>query len=198
MSVVNARRAERERKILDTAARLFRENGYASTTMRDIAAASELNHATAHYYLQSKAAILYRLYEEAFDGLNVQFADVDGLSADEALTRVIRWAIVELARNPDHIAVFFQELRWLEQNLPEEMSRKLRRREARLTNGVRKIIERGIAEGSLRPVDPRLAVGVIVGNIAWAYQWYQPSLSAESPERTADEYAAVILDGLRL
>ena len=51
-------------RILHTALRLFRDKGFDASTMRDIAAASDLSLGAAYYYFPSKEAIILAYYEQ--------------------------------------------------------------------------------------------------------------------------------------
>jgi len=50
--------------ILDEAARLFREKGYAATSMRDIAAAADMLPGSLYYHFAAKEDLLVAVYEE--------------------------------------------------------------------------------------------------------------------------------------
>lgn len=52
------------RLIVETAIRLFGENGYEKTTMRAIASAAELSVGNAYYYFSSKEALVQEFYLE--------------------------------------------------------------------------------------------------------------------------------------
>jgi AcrR family transcriptional regulator len=54
-------------RILDAALALFQKRGFDKTTMRDIAAASELSLGAAYYYYPSKEAIVFAYYEYTQD-----------------------------------------------------------------------------------------------------------------------------------
>lgn len=54
---------ETRRLILDTALTLFREHGFETTTIRDIAAAAGLSLGAAYYYFKSKEAIVGAYYD---------------------------------------------------------------------------------------------------------------------------------------
>jgi len=53
-------------RILDSALELFRDKGFDSATMRDIAAKAELATGAAYYYFPSKDSIVMAFYERAF------------------------------------------------------------------------------------------------------------------------------------
>jgi AcrR family transcriptional regulator len=186
------RRAEREREILDAAAKLFREKGYASTTIRDIGAEAQLNHASSHYYFGSKAAILFAIYEEALDGFLDRFDSIPDGDPATTLAGIIRAAVLESARRPDHTAVFFQERLWLGMHLNARQVEAVRERQGRFRSRSAGIVERGIADGVFTAVDPGLVVELIVGAATWAYQ--RPG--SGDPDADADASAALIVAGL--
>lgn len=185
------RRAEREREILDAAAKLFREQGYASTTIRDIGAEAQLNHASSHYYFGSKAAILYAIYQEALDGFLGRFESIaDGLP-EVMLADIVRAGVIEAARRPDYTAVFFQERLWLEMHLSSDRCRAVRERQARFRSRVGEIVQAGIDAGRFRPMDPMMTVETIVGLATWAYQ-----AGPDTIDEAADQCAALVLGGV--
>jgi AcrR family transcriptional regulator len=60
-----ARRGERTRQlVVDTALRLFREQGYDRTTMRSIASAAGISPGNAYYYFPSKQHLVQHFYAE--------------------------------------------------------------------------------------------------------------------------------------
>src|SRR5882724_9208110 len=52
------RMTDTKQKILDTAERLFGEQGYAATSLRQVIAAAEVNVAAVHYHFGSKEDLL--------------------------------------------------------------------------------------------------------------------------------------------
>ncbi|HTK65559.1 MAG TPA: TetR/AcrR family transcriptional regulator [Pseudonocardia sp.] len=165
------RREGREAQIVDTAAQLFRQQGYASTSVRDIAAAIGVNVATPHYYFGSKPAILYRIYQDTFDAFDD--VEIEELPAHEALLALAKAGALVTAQRSDYVAVFFQEFRWLDRHLPEEMCRDLRDRESRFMRRMLELAKHAIGEGTIRAVDPRAVVSNIIGVSAWTYQWHR-------------------------
>ena len=165
------RREGREAQIVDTAAQLFRKQGYASTSVRDIAAAIGVNVATPHYYFGSKPAILHRIYSDTFDAFDD--LEIGEAPAHEALLALAKAGALVTAQRSDYVAVFFQEFRWLDQHLPKDMCDELRGRENRFMRRMRDLVEQAIEEGTIRAVDPRAVVSNIIGVSAWTYQWHR-------------------------
>jgi AcrR family transcriptional regulator len=64
-----APRGETRQRILDTALRLFAEQGYAGTSIRDIADALDLTKAAVHYHFPSKEGIVEALVAPFVTGL---------------------------------------------------------------------------------------------------------------------------------
>jgi TetR/AcrR family transcriptional regulator, cholesterol catabolism regulator len=185
------RTGRREREILDAAAKLFSERGYSSTTIRDIGAEAGLNHATTNYYFRGKASVLFAIYQEALDGFFAGLGTVTG-KPDEALAQVVRVAVAAAVHRKDETAVYFQELRWLDQLLPPDMVTIVRERQYRFRARVCDIVEDGIAQGMFRPVDPVIAVEAVVAMARWAYQ-----NDATVGPHAADECAQFVVNGLR-
>jgi AcrR family transcriptional regulator len=61
-------------RVLDTAAALFWEKGYAATTTREIAAAVGIQQASLYYHVASKEGLLYQLCVSSMEQL---LADVE-------------------------------------------------------------------------------------------------------------------------
>ena len=68
--------AETERKILDAALDLFREEGFEEATMRAIAARAGVATGGAYYYFPSKDAIVLSFYEQSCAGMQPRIAAV--------------------------------------------------------------------------------------------------------------------------
>ena len=61
--------AETRAKILEAALELFREKGFAETSMREVAARAKVATGLAYYYFSSKDAIVLAFYQRAKDEL---------------------------------------------------------------------------------------------------------------------------------
>src|SRR5262245_24002938 len=80
--------AETERKILEAALELFREEGFEQTTMRAIAARAGMATGAAYYYFPSKDAIVLAFYERACAEMQPGIAAaLDGAKGFEARLR---------------------------------------------------------------------------------------------------------------
>ena len=65
----------------------------------------------------------------------------------------------------------------------------------RIDHTLRKIITRGVADGSIKPCNPKLAVFTIMGAVNWIPTWYSPAGEFDST-RIADLMTNFFIDGL--
>lgn len=81
--------AERERQILDGAARFFAEHGFAGQ-LRDLARSIGVTHALLYHYFPTKQALIDRVYEELFESRWKpawdQLLDDRGIAVEDKLT----------------------------------------------------------------------------------------------------------------
>src|SRR4029077_21045491 len=95
---------ERLDQFLSRAAKVFADQGYHSTTMRDLAAATGMSLAGMYYYVRGKEELLYRIQERCFTqvlaGAEQVLAGLRGTDVDplERLPAVIRDTARFLAR----------------------------------------------------------------------------------------------------
>src|SRR5262245_24699795 len=114
-------RVDRERQILDVAGSLFRERGYQSIRMDDLAATVNLNKGTLYHYFRSQTELLYRIYrdtaKEFLERIRLHPADAP---ADQLITLLIHDITAAIGEQRDFVTVFFQEMQWLDKWLPAE------------------------------------------------------------------------------
>jgi AcrR family transcriptional regulator len=80
------------RKLAEVSLRLFQEQGFERTTMREIARAAGLAPGAAYYYFESKEALIFDLYEKSFQDHLAPAEEVlaHELKLDRRLAGVIR------------------------------------------------------------------------------------------------------------
>lgn len=182
--------------ILETAARLFRHEGYAATTLRAIAAECDMKAGSIYYHFASKEAIVTEVLDigvqRVFDA--VKHA-VDGLPSETGLAATLRCAI-EAHLRALLLAHDFTSanIRVLGQVPPavRDAHRALRRRYERywltLLEGLR---HRGdIRAGN----DLNRTVFFLFGAMNWATEWYDERKSPLAV--VASELADLVANGL--
>ena len=139
---------------------------------------------------------MLRLIHDEFLDVQVELVGTileDYESPVDQLRELVRASVLSVARYQAHVAVFFQERRYL----TGDRAADVKRRRDTVEEKMEQIVRRGIEVGAFDPaIDPRVAIFGVVGMTAWVHQWYRPGgpLSAEA---IADEFARLTLDGLR-
>lgn len=90
---------ENRRRIVDTASRLFREQGTAGVSVADLMKAAGLTHGGFYKHFDSKEALVDEATARAFDG--VELGDRPD-TADDRAVRDARRAFVEYYLSPEH------------------------------------------------------------------------------------------------
>jgi AcrR family transcriptional regulator len=187
----------RRRAIEDVASDLFRANGYAGTSVRDIARAMSLQGASLYAHVTSKEDVLWAIVERAASSFEVA-ADRAEAAAEqrrpgdpvEAISALIRAHVEVLTADVGEASVFVHEWRALG---PERRQAILDRRDAYEARFRRRVAD-GIALGAFALVDPAIASTVLLTALNGVATWYDPEGRLPAA-RVADH---VVELGLRL
>jgi TetR/AcrR family transcriptional regulator len=158
-------------EIVAVGARLFRQQGFAQTTMRQIASEAGLRQSSVYYYFSSKEAVL----EALVSGANRLSLDrlarieADGGTPGVQLHRLVRFDARLLCELPYDI----NEVLRLSALQEDHLAGYWADRQA-LNDGVERLLERGIAEGELVEVDARLAALTLLSNDEAVQNWFRP------------------------
>jgi TetR/AcrR family transcriptional regulator len=170
------------------AAELFAEHGLDATKMEDVAAATGVPKATLYYY------ILTFLFTEILD--EVAAATEGALNTEGNGADRLRAAIVA------HLRIF-EEFPAASRTLQFDLGRAARipfideRVEAAYRGPIRKLLEEGAADGSLRPVaHPRVIAVAILGAVTTVGINAISLGHSRSVEDIADDVIAFVLQGV--
>ena len=184
-------KSERTRqRILDAAARTFRDKGYAGTTLNDIAVAAELRAGSIYYHFDSKE----RLLEEVLDIGIARVAAavervVEALPPETSPTERIRHGIEahlhSLLYHGEYTSASFR-IFW--QTPPDVRTRILSRRRD-YADYWRHMLQEARAAGEIHPDrDLGLARMFLFGALNWSVEWYDPR------KRPLDDFAREAAD----
>ncbi|OWY24666.1 TetR/AcrR family transcriptional regulator [Sphingobacteriales bacterium UPWRP_1] len=183
----------RKEQIREIAQTMFRERGYAATSMRDLATAVGIEAASLYNHIKSKEDLLKEICfdcaDEFFEGIHK--AKTAPMAPDAQLSLAIKEHIQVVANNLDGSAVFLHEWRFLTEPYLSEF--KAKRKYYRLQ--FQQIIEKGISEGIFKPVDAKVYSLSILSALNWIYDWYKPE-GELSPQALAAQFSYLILEGL--
>jgi AcrR family transcriptional regulator len=168
----------RRQAIEDVASDLFRERGYAATSIRDIARALSVQGASLYAHVTSKEDVLWAIVDRAASrfeaAAQAALRDADARrpgDAAEALAALVRAHVEVLTADVDEAGVFVHE--WRSLGL-DRRSAILDRRDAYEAR-FRQEIENGIAIGAFAMTDPAIAAGVLLSAINGVATWYDPN-----------------------
>jgi AcrR family transcriptional regulator len=177
----------RREELIKAAAELFEEHGYADTSVEDVAAAVGIAKATLYHYFKSRDELLFEVHSHFLRLVVERFEkrERDGLSLIERLRGVVVDTLVLMDSHPGHVRVFLEHFR----DLPAPLQRRIRIRRDVYAEKVEQLFVDAVLEGTLRPLDPRLATLSLFGMSNWSYQWYRRGGSM-----TAEQIADVLWD----
>jgi len=167
-----AEQQELKRKaIIREAARIFSRRGCHGATLDDVADRLGVSKAALYRYVRNKNDLLFACHEEAME------------IADRTLTEGERSGRTGLEKIRIGMSAYLAEMIGelgvpvliLEENAlqGEEAARIYALRDA-YERRLRALVEQGIADGSILPMNPKLAVFMLLGAIHWVTKWYNP------------------------
>lgn len=184
--------ALRRQEIFDAAVHLFIEKGFLETSMREIAIAADVGKSTLYDYFATKDDILVSFFENELQIINRRTSDITqtSLPVDEKLRRILRSHLEYLLSNKN----FYLRLTFEAQRLNMHSQQRIQAGRHAYQDLVCSLIKQGIEEGIFRPVDPLLAMRILLASIT-------PVAFTTRPSGTPQEMLAaaidIVFEGLR-
>ncbi|MEM9492668.1 MAG: TetR/AcrR family transcriptional regulator [Myxococcota bacterium] len=155
-------RQARRRRIQQAAREIFARNGYAKTSIEQVAQRASLSVGAIYLYFRSKEDLYLSLLEEPLEALTSQLEEIGAHTTPSPLavawTRLIEWA----GQDTDSAII----LRSLAQNevrnrLSNEVAEALTRSLDRVSQVLEALLRGGIDSGAYRPVDTAQISGLV-------------------------------------
>ncbi|GAA2412491.1 TetR family transcriptional regulator KstR2 [Actinomadura vinacea] len=191
-----AARAERRAELLAAAAEVFASQGYAATTIRQVADAAGILGGSLYYHFDSKESMADEILSTFLNEMWASYERVlaSGLDARETMEAIVVESFRSIERHRPAVVLYQNESKHLAAG---ERFRYLldshRRFEAMWTA----LLDRGVEEGAFRADLDRGLVYRFIRDTVWvAANWYQPAgrLSADD---IAKQYLAMVLEGIQ-
>ncbi len=183
---------ERLDHFLSRAAQVFADQGYHSTTMRDLAAASGMSLAGMYYYVRGKEELLHRIQERCFTrvlaGAERALAALGDADPLERLHAFIRHHVTFFAAHMAEMKVLSHEAT----SLTGDRQRKVNAIKRRYVDLLERLLKDVAPEEPT--VDRSAAAYVLFGMMNWIYNWYDPAGEID-PERLAGLIARIFIGG---
>jgi len=184
-------------QLMEAAERLFARQGFAATSLGELAAAVGLTRTGIYHYIRSKDDLLENLVRgftlDTARDLERLVAAADAPALDRLRDGVTAIA-TKVATHPRRFLLMLHN----EAAFSESLERQYRQARRRIIAAVSTLVEQGIAAGTFRPVDARLAAQSVVGSVTWASSWYpmDDGDGALPPQQMAVRLTDIALAGL--
>ena len=183
----------RRRALLREAGRQFTEKGYAGTSLNSVAQALSLTKAGLYHYVDTKEQLLYLCYSDAIDSAETIMTEAENLEGN-ALDKVSYYIRRHLAPigQPGGFHIILSEFFALSDEHHEELRTRAREIDQRMV----RLVESGMAEGSIQTKNPGMSVYAMQGALNWIPKWFSPD-GKESIEEIADDFIDLFVNGLK-
>jgi AcrR family transcriptional regulator len=187
----------RREQILQTAQKLFADNGFRETNLNDVAIQLGFRRQAVYHYFPSKDDILYELIDRAGQAIATSALPIMDAKTPpaEKLAEVVRNHVRQLLTNVDIFRVQFSELFKLDSDRADELRRDMMTYVRRVAD----VIKAGQKDGTFIDAPAITQVLLILGMCNGTTQWYGTTRAGRSPlsvEEIADYAAQLALSGV--
>ncbi|MEV6007818.1 TetR/AcrR family transcriptional regulator [Streptomyces sp. NPDC051976] len=181
-------------ELLEHAGRLFAQQGFANTSLQDIADAMKISRPALYRYTDNKEALLAALVHDVLERVVGILEDAQArrdLDEVERIELALRQIVVHTAEN----ATRFRLLDRAEFDLPGDLAAKHRQARHRVLELLTTLVEDAVAAGRCRPLPARSVALGWLGMANWVAWWYRPGVDGP-PEAAAKVLVDVALGGV--
>ena len=182
--------------ILDAAAKVLADEGYAGMTLQDVADEIGIYAASIYYYFPSREDLVREvafMALEKFQGVISEALDVlpPGASPLDRVKEAIR-STVGMYTSQDQYFIAYERIVG---QVPQPLAAELRERRLDIRKLWIELLEQSQKSGQIgREVDLKLLRFIILGATHWVSQWYAPN-GGRGPDEIAETYINIILNG---
>lgn len=178
--------------VLRAAVQTFNDRGFQAASLDEVAAKLRVSKPTIYRYLGNKEQVLLEcvtrglaMLEEA--AANAQAKDGSGLTRLSIFLR--RYA--EICMDEFGRCV----IRTDDTILSPEGRERFRALKAKIDGALRSLINEAVDDGSIAPLNVKMAAFAIAGALSWPAKWHNPS-GENSPEEVARSLVEILISGL--
>jgi AcrR family transcriptional regulator len=178
--------------VLRAAARAFNARGYYNTSIDEIAAALNVTKPTIYYYVANKEQLLLECILTGLERVLEPFRRPrqPGLSARERFNDMIRHYAETIASEYGWCMVRAEDL-----GLGAESIAPIKKLKSEIDQGIRRLLEDGVRDGSLKTDDVKMTAFALAGALNWIAHWYRENRSMTAAE-IADAFVRIFNFGL--
>ncbi len=176
-------------EVLRAAARLFSEHGFRQATLEDVAAALNITRPALYHYARSKDELAARCLEIAVVQIDEAIASAQRHKSGREQLAVFFRRYAEVAC--DDFGRCFVLVNRREYNPALQETSRVHQR--RFDHAVREMAQSGMADGSLRKIDPADVSRAFFAAFNGIPVWYRAG--GRTPGRLADDFLLLLLEG---
>jgi len=179
--ISNRKNGTRKEVITLAAARLFREKGFPSTGMRDLAGDVGVEAASLYNHIRSKSELLQEICFRVANDFTAQLQEVEAdesMNFLEKLEAIVRFHISMWINRLDEVMVTNNESKYLEEPYHSTFLNERRVYVRRLEQ----IIEEGIRKGQIRKVQPYAVVLTLLSAVRGIEYWHRTKKNISADE----------------
>lgn len=194
MAKIQRRKASKKELILEKAAIMFREKGFAATSMRDLAETVGIEAASLYNHIQSKSEILQEITFRMANDCNVHLDSLDnnGMTSTKKIESLIRFHVKMMLERFEDYHVMVNE--WIHLSEPYLTNFTVQRRN--YVQKMESIIQEGIENKEMKPVIPYVAVLTILSSVRGLEYWHR-SRQRITPAEMEDNMVTHLIYGLK-
>ncbi len=188
------KKASKKEIILQKAAAMFREKGFAATSMRDLAESVGIEAASLYNHIRSKNEILEAICFEVANRFTanldaVEHTNQSSISKTESL---LRFHIQQMINHYEEVYVSDREWKHLTEPFLSNFQNQRRTYRKRFAA----IIEEGIQKKEIKKIDAATSVLIMLHAVSGIESWHRSTAKISASE-LEDNMILIMIDGLR-
>jgi TetR/AcrR family transcriptional regulator, cholesterol catabolism regulator len=184
-------------RILDAAAKVFRENGYAGARLVDVAAHADVQTGSLYYHFESREDLVTRLLHDAWERTHsVVRRGVEDLPADTApvnrLATAMTAHLLSVLSGGDYTSAM---LRILGQ-VPDDVRGTIQPLQRAHLDLWRGLFQEATGADDIRAdLDPSVVLMMLTGALNWTVEWYDAD-HHPAPGELARQFCTLVFEGM--
>ena len=173
---------------------MFREKGFAATSMRDLAETVGIEAASLYNHIRSKNEILEAICFDVANRFNTNF-DIIEVSKQAVIPKVetlLRFHIRQMVENYEEVYVADREWKHLEEPYLSNFQNQRRAYRKKFAS----ILEEGIQKNEIKKIDAPTAVLIMLHAVSGIESWHRSKARINERE-LEDNMIMIMIDGLR-
>ena len=180
--------------IITKAAELFREKGYKSASMRDLAEVVGVEAASLYNHIRSKSELLHLICFNVANRYNIMMDEVetDKAGSLQKIEKLLRFLIHGLVEDFEEVYVCDREWKYLAEPFLSNFQAQRRAFRKRFAA----IIEDGIRKKEIKKIDATTAVLIMLHAISGIESWHRSKQKIEGAE-LEENMITILVGGLK-